>query len=67
LEALVMLGNRIKRSIAVVLLGSVFLGFGSCLNLDRVIRFGAFYGAAVFLFDNPAVFDVFPDTVGSVN
>ncbi len=64
-----MIGNRLKKAVAVVLLGSTLMGFGSCLNLnlDRVIRFGAFYGAAEFLFDNPAVFDVFPDTVGNAN
>ncbi len=49
--------------IALILLGANMLSFGGCLNLDQIVRFGAVYGAAEFLLDNDAVFDLFPDSL----
>ena len=55
--------RRLTKGITVFLVGTSLLGLGSCLNLnlDQVLRFGAFYGAAEFLLDNDAVFDLFED------
>jgi hypothetical protein len=43
-----------------ILVGASLLGFGSCLNLDQILRFGTLYGVSEFLLDG-GVLDVFPD------
>ena len=58
-------GKRWAKRIAVFFVGTGLLGFGGCLNLDNLLRFGAYYGAAEFLLDNDAgLFDLFQDTLG---
>lgn len=62
-----MSGRRLAKRITVLFLGAGLLGFGSCLNLnlDSLLRFGAYYGAAEFLLDNDSgLFDLFQDTLG---
>ena len=43
-----------------ILAGASLLGFGSCLNLDQILRFGTLYGVSEFLLDG-GVLDIFPD------
>ncbi len=57
----------VAKRIAVGLLSAGLFIFGGCLNLDTLVRFGAFYGAAEFLLDNDQVFDLFPDSGNLAN
>jgi len=57
-------GMKIRRWMMVIFCGGV-CAFGGCLDVDKLIRFGAFYGAAEFLLDNDRVIDVFPDGAGA--
>lgn len=52
----------IAKRVALALFGSGLFIFGGCLNLDTLLRFGAFYGAAEFLLDNDQIIDLFPDS-----
>lgn len=54
-----MRSKRYARKLCLVV-GATLLGFGSCLNLDYVLRFGTLYGVSEFLLDG-GILDVFPD------
>jgi len=56
------MGKRVLRKLVVLLIGGSLIGFGGCLNVERLLRFGAFYGAAEFLLDNDQILDIFPDS-----
>ena len=55
------MGRKVVRKLMVLLIGGSLLAFGGCLNVERLLRFGAFYGAAEFLLDNDQILDIFPD------
>ena len=62
------LGKRLRR-LCLSVLGTTVLGFGGCLEIDlsRIIRFGAAYGAAEFLLDNDtSPLGVFGEVFGDV-
>ncbi|NOS99508.1 MAG: hypothetical protein HOP29_02655 [Phycisphaerales bacterium] len=54
-----MKSKRFTRKLCLVV-GATLLGFGSCLNLDSILRFGTLYGVSEFLLDG-GLLDVFPE------
>jgi len=56
-------GRRLAKSVSLLLSGATLLGISSCLGVDleKVLRLGAFVAATEFVIDNPNVLDLFPD------
>ena len=57
------IGRKMARSVSLLLSGATLLGISSCLGMDleKVLRLGAFVAATEFVIDNPAILDLFPD------
>ena len=56
-------GRKMTKSVSLLLSGATLLGISSCLGMDleKVLRLGAFVAATEFVIDNSAVLDLFPD------
>ena len=54
-----MRSKRLSKKLC-ILAGASLLAFGSCLNLDQVLRFGTLFSVSEFLLDG-GVLDIFPD------
>jgi hypothetical protein len=50
--------STLKGAALAALAGTV-LQFGGCLNLNRILQYGAWYAALEFVTDNDGVFDLF--------